>query len=167
MLLHSSPQLVPLSCCSSNPLRSVQAPHNCGRRQWPFLFFPSLDSFLFCQILLSPIESSLCRHFFHEPLPSDFPFPFSFPLHFPLFLDLLLPPFLPLLPREFHIEGFSAGSYTGAVIALARRALFPECRTSAKLGAIAMPKGILAALLDAAYPGPCDTPHPCGGRHSV
>ena len=53
-------------------------------------------------------------------------------------------------PREFHVEGFSAGSYTGAVIVLALRALFPDCRTSAKLGAIAMPKGVVAALLDVA-----------------
>ena len=39
---------------------------------------------------------------------------------------------------------------------LALRTLFPDCRTSAKLGAIAMPKGVLAALLEAADPGPCD-----------
>ena len=55
-------------------------------------------------------------------------------------------------PRECHVEGFSAGSYTGAVIALALRVLFPECRTSAKLGAIAMPNGVFAALLEVANP---------------
>ena len=46
-------------------------------------------------------------------------------------------------PSEFHVEGFSAGSYTGAVLVLALRVLFPECRVSATLGAIAMPKGAL------------------------
>ena len=59
-------------------------------------------------------------------------------------------------PRKFHIEGFSAGSYTGAVIVLAIRVLFPECRTSAKPGAIAMPKGVFAALLEVANSGQCD-----------
>ena len=59
-------------------------------------------------------------------------------------------------PREFHIEGFSAGSYIGAVMVLAIRVLFPECRTSAKLGAIAMPKGVFAALLEVANPGQCN-----------
>ena len=59
-------------------------------------------------------------------------------------------------PKEFHIEGFSAGSYTGAVLVLALRALFPECRVSAKLGAIAMPKGVFAALMEVADPGQYD-----------
>ena len=58
-------------------------------------------------------------------------------------------------PAKFHIEGFSAGSYTGAVVALALRVLFPTCRVSAKLGAIAMPKGVFAALLAAADPERC------------
>ena len=58
-------------------------------------------------------------------------------------------------PREFHIDGFSAGSYTGAVLFIALRTLFPECRALAKLGAVAMPKGVFAALLAAAAPGRC------------
>ena len=58
-------------------------------------------------------------------------------------------------PTEFRLEGFSAGSYTGAVVFLALRRLFPACRISAKLGAVAMPKGVFAALQAAATPGPC------------
>ena len=50
-------------------------------------------------------------------------------------------------PRSFMIEGFSAGSYAGAVIALAARQLFPTCRVTVRLGAIAMPRGVFAALL--------------------
>ena len=38
-------------------------------------------------------------------------------------------------PSEFHVEGFSAGSYTG-VLVLALRVLFPERHVSATLGAI-------------------------------
>ena len=58
-------------------------------------------------------------------------------------------------PAEFKLEGFSAGSYTGAVIFLALRRLFPACRLSAKLGAAAMPKGVFALLQTAATPGRC------------
>ena len=58
-------------------------------------------------------------------------------------------------PKEFRLEGFSAGSYAGAVVFLALRTLFPECRISAKLGAVAMPKGVFAALQAAAAPGRC------------
>ena len=50
-------------------------------------------------------------------------------------------------PVHFAINGFSAGSYTGAVIALAIRCLWPRCQVTARLGAIAMPKGVLAALV--------------------
>ena len=50
-------------------------------------------------------------------------------------------------PGHFVINGFSAGSYTGAVIALAIRCLWPHCQITARLGAIAMPKGVLAALV--------------------
>ena len=59
-------------------------------------------------------------------------------------------------PGEFHIEGFSAGSYTGAVVVLAPRVLFPTCKVSAKLGPIAMPRGVFAALLAAADPDRCN-----------
>ena len=41
-------------------------------------------------------------------------------------------------PTRFHVEGFSAGSYTGATIVIGLCALFPECPISATLGAIAM-----------------------------
>ena len=58
-------------------------------------------------------------------------------------------------PREFRIEGFSAGSYTGAVLFLALRTLFPDCRVQAKLGAVAMPKRVFAAVMAAAAPGRC------------
>ena len=58
-------------------------------------------------------------------------------------------------PAEFRLEGFSAGSYTGAVILLALRRLFPTCRLSAKLGAVAMPKGVFALLQTMAFPGRC------------
>ena len=44
-------------------------------------------------------------------------------------------------PVHFAVNGFSAGSYTGAVIALAIRCLWPHCQITARLGAIAMPKG--------------------------
>ena len=50
-------------------------------------------------------------------------------------------------PEHFVITGFSAGSYTGAVIALAIRCLWPQSQITARLGAIAMPKGVLAALV--------------------
>ena len=49
-------------------------------------------------------------------------------------------------------QGFSAGSYTGAVIALALRCLWPVSQITARLGAIAMPKGVLAALIATAEP---------------
>ena len=49
-------------------------------------------------------------------------------------------------PVHFTVNGFSAGSYTGAVIALAIRCLWPTCQVTARLGAIAMPKGVLVAL---------------------
>ena len=50
-------------------------------------------------------------------------------------------------PEHFVVEGFSAGSYTGAVIALAIRCLWPKGQITARLGAIAMPQRVLAALL--------------------
>ena len=53
-------------------------------------------------------------------------------------------------PSEFHVEGFSAGSYTGATIVLALCVLFPERPVSATLGAIAMPKGVMGALMEIA-----------------
>ena len=53
---------------------------------------------------------------------------------------------------HFTVNGFSAGSYTGAVIALAIRCLWPTCQITARLGAIAMPKGVLAALIATADP---------------
>ena len=59
-------------------------------------------------------------------------------------------------PSEFHVEGFSAGSHTGAVLVLALRVLFPECHVSATLGAVAMPKGVFGALMEAASPGQYD-----------
>ena len=59
-------------------------------------------------------------------------------------------------PTKFHVEGFCAGSYTGATIVIALCALFPECPVSATLGAIAMPKGVMGALLELASPGHCD-----------
>ena len=59
-------------------------------------------------------------------------------------------------PTRFHVEGFSAGSYTGATIVIALCHLFPECPVSATLGAIAMPKGIMGALMELASPGHCD-----------
>ena len=59
-------------------------------------------------------------------------------------------------PVSFHVEGFSAGSYTGATIVLALRVLFPGCPVSAVLGAIAMPKGVMGALLETASPGQYD-----------
>ena len=55
-------------------------------------------------------------------------------------------------PVRFTVNGFSAGSYTGAVIALAIRCLWPTCQVTARLGAIAMPKGVLAALIATADP---------------
>ena len=58
-------------------------------------------------------------------------------------------------PAEFCIEGYSAGSYTGAVLFLVLRRLFPTCRLSAKLGAVAMPKGVFAMLQTKAIPGRC------------
>ena len=62
-------------------------------------------------------------------------------------------------PTEFHVEGFSAGSYTGATIVLALCVLFPGSPISATLGAIAMPKGVMGALMEIASPGQCDI-HP-------
>ena len=59
-------------------------------------------------------------------------------------------------PTSFHVEGFSAGSYTGATVLLAVRALFPDCPITAVLGAVAMPKGVMGALLETASPGRCD-----------
>ena len=59
-------------------------------------------------------------------------------------------------PAKFHVEGFSAGSYTGATIVLALCFLFPDCPVSATLGAIAMPKGVMGALMEIASPGQCD-----------
>ena len=55
-------------------------------------------------------------------------------------------------PVHFTVNGFSAGSYTGAVIALAIRCIWPACQITARLGAIAMPKGVLAALIATADP---------------
>ena len=49
-------------------------------------------------------------------------------------------------PTHFTVNGFSAGSHTGAVIALAIRCLWPASQITARLGAIAMPKSVLAAL---------------------
>ena len=51
-------------------------------------------------------------------------------------------------PTKFHVEGFSAGSYTGATFVIALCTLFPECPVSATLGALAMPKGIMGALME-------------------
>ena len=59
-------------------------------------------------------------------------------------------------PTKFHVEGFSAGSYTGATVVIALCNLFPDCPVSATLGAIAMPKGIMGALMELASPGHCD-----------
>ena len=59
-------------------------------------------------------------------------------------------------PTKFHVEGFSAGSYTGATVVIALCNLFPECPVSATLGAIAMRKGIMGALMELASPGHCD-----------
>ena len=55
-------------------------------------------------------------------------------------------------PTHFTVNGFSAGSYTGAVIALAIRCLWPISQITARLGAIATPKGVLAALVATADP---------------
>ena len=55
-------------------------------------------------------------------------------------------------PTHFTANGFSAGSYTGAVIALAIRCLWPASQITARLGAIAMPKSVLAALVATAEP---------------
>ena len=55
-------------------------------------------------------------------------------------------------PIHFTVNGFSAGSYTGAVIALAIRCLWPASQTTARLGAIAMPKSVFAALVATAEP---------------
>ena len=55
-------------------------------------------------------------------------------------------------PTRFHVEGFSAGSYTGAIMVIGLCALFPECPISAKLGAIAMPIGVMGALMEIASP---------------
>ena len=59
-------------------------------------------------------------------------------------------------PTKFQVEGFSAGSYTGATFVIALCHLFPACPVSATLGAIAMPKGIMGALMELASPGHCD-----------
>ena len=50
-------------------------------------------------------------------------------------------------PTHFTVNGFSAGSHTGAVIASAIRCLWPASQITARLGAIAMPKSVLAALV--------------------
>ena len=56
-------------------------------------------------------------------------------------------------PTHFTVNGFSAGSCTGAVIALAIRCLWPASQITARLGAIiAMPKSVLAALVATAEP---------------
>ena len=55
-------------------------------------------------------------------------------------------------PPHFTVNGFSAGSYTGAVIALAIRCLWPASQITARLGAIAMLKSVLAALVATAEP---------------
>ena len=55
-------------------------------------------------------------------------------------------------PTHFTVNGFSAGSYTGAVIALAIRCLWPASQITARLGAIAMPKSVFAALVATAEP---------------
>ena len=71
----------------------------------------------------------------------------------PLRLIACLPMLSCLRPRgqadaiHFTVNGFSARSYTGAVIALALRCLWPTSQITARLGAIAMPKGVLAALV--------------------
>ena len=76
----------------------------------------------------------------------------------PLQLVAYLPMLSCLRPRgqadaiHFTVNGFSAGSYTGAVIALALRCLWPTSQITARLGAIAMPKGVLAALVATADP---------------
>ena len=54
-------------------------------------------------------------------------------------------------PTHFT-DGFSAGSHTGAVIALAIRCLWPASQITARLGAIAMPKSGMAALVATAEP---------------
>ena len=46
---------------------------------------------------------------------------------------------------HFTVNGFSAGSYTGAVIALAIRSLWPASQITARLGAIAMWKSLSSA----------------------
>ena len=55
-------------------------------------------------------------------------------------------------PIHCEVNGFSAGSYTGAVIALAIRCLWPASQTTARLGAIAIPKSVFAALVATAEP---------------
>ena len=76
----------------------------------------------------------------------------------PLRLIAYLPVLGCLRPAEqadlthFTVNGFSAGSYTGAVIALAIRCLWPASQITARLGAIAMPKSVLAALVATAEP---------------
>ena len=55
-------------------------------------------------------------------------------------------------PTHFTVNGFSAGSCTGAVIALAIRCLWPASQITARLGAIATPKSVLAALVATAEP---------------
>ena len=50
------------------------------------------------------------------------------------------------------MNGSSAGSCTGAVIALAIRCLWPASQTTARLGAIEMPKSVFAALVATAEP---------------
>ena len=92
----------------------------------------------------------------------------------PLRLVAYLPVLSCLRPRgqadaiHFTVNGFSAGSYTGAVIALALRCLWPTSQITARLGALAMPKGVLAALVATADPdsqfegGPSPTSEPRG-----
>ena len=53
---------------------------------------------------------------------------------------------------HFTVNGFSAGSCTGAVIASAIRCLWPASQITARFSAIAMPKSVLAALIATAEP---------------
>lgn len=60
---------------------------------------------------------------------------------------------MPPLPSRFHVEGFSAGSYTGAIVVLALRMLFLGRHVSATLDAIAIPKDGFGTLMEVASPG--------------
>ena len=76
------------------------------------------------------------------------------PLQLVAYLPVLgcLRPTVQAHPTHFTVNGFSAGSYTGAVIALAIRCLWPVSQITARLGAIAMPKSVLTALIATAEP---------------